>query len=1063
MKKLFLFSVALLTSLMVGATIHEVYPNSPQGSDNIRRTLRGDYGAINNGDTLRLADGEYTESESITIDKAITLRAAEGAKPIVKINKWIIAAAFEVDGVEFTNLETDYMFRTSANLDATITLKNCYMHDSSSPFVYLSEYNLDRLFMDNCIFANNTRDEYNVVCASGTIANFEMRNSTIYNITGKYAVRVKGLTSAVVDHCTFYNCGKTPLAFGETAATNISVSNTTFSNPALVDGEAMIFYKNGVANNCVYFNTSGCATWMATQTNTINADPLFVDPANGNFNFAFTSPLFLAATNGTHIGDPRWGVAEPKTAIAVPDTLPATQAVLSGTKISATEDGGIKWNNNSANPNDNSASWVIDVNKTGIYKLIINDTTGSGHTYIVSVANAEGWLYTKTQTENAYTKGNHVFDAIIFNEVGKYMVRLKNGTQYSSSVANKIYLDYLGGAVVDVPSALPIDDAILSSGASRVEGYIDFASESNDNARWNIHVPGAIGTKVTIDVKNASGHRYYVYVYDKDNQLVKMVRESPWNTNEGVQELGNVAFPAEGNYYVIVADSSSGSLAVFKDLTFTYAGGAVVDIPDTLPVADAILSSGASINEDGYITYHNAGTDNARWNINATKAGSMSVAMDVVTTNGHIYMVALYSMEGDSITAVKEKQWTDANGTMRLEGTMTIPQAGNYYVVVKNTVGGSMAVYKNVTFTYAGGAVVTIPGTLSPADAMLSEKAFIDNDTIIFAPRNSEGYTPDGWAKWNVRLENDAICAFTANCHRFSGNSMNIKISVIDADNDTIYRKEESVENSGNSEVALGNTLLTAGDYVIQMQNTVEHSKGRLMSVVVESSPVLIVTDDSNIDFSNYADQTVNVQLQRTFKANMYNPICLPFGVDHSVLQSILKCETSYLLKSSSLEGQKLYVELEASQYNDIYNGSPYMIKPSEDVVNPLFTNVKIMGTPQASSSEKGVLKLQGSFIKQTIDNPQSSLLVGANNTLFFPNDETPSPYIKSMRAYFILVGQAAKAPIKAACFREPGNAPTWMPIVGAETEKPNGKFIRDGRFVIVREGKEYNAQGIEL
>lgn len=644
---------------------------------------------------------------------------------------------------------------------------------------------------------------------------------------------------------------------------------------------------------------------------------------------------------------------------------------------------------------------------------------------------------------------------------GSYMLMLKNRTAYSRVQVNSITLDYVGGAVVDIPRTLPIADAILSSGASRVEGYIDFASESNDNARWNIHVPGAIGTKVTIDVKNASGHRYYVYVYDKDDQLVKMVRESSWNKNEGVQELGSVAFPAEGNYYVIVADSSSGSSAVFKDLTFASAGGAVVDIPGTLPVADAILSSGASVNEAGYIAYASATQDNARWNINATKAGSMSVTMDVAATDGHTYMVALYSMEGDSITAVKEKEWTSASGIMNLVGTIAIPQAGNYYVVVKNTVGGSTAVYKDVTFTYAGGGIVEIPDTLLPADAMLSEKAFIDNDTIIFAPRDAEGLTPDGWAKWNVTLEKDALCSFKANCHRFSGNTMKIKISVINSENDTIYQKEENVENSGDSEVALGNIMLAAGDYVIQMQNTVEFSSGRLMSVVVTAQPIITITDNSDIDFTDYAGQMVTVQLMRTFKANMWNPICLPFGVEHSKLQSILNCETSYLLNNASLENQKLFVELAASQYNDIYNGSPYMIKPSEDVENPIFENVKIMDTPHATSSEKGVLKLQGSFIKQTIDNPQNALLVGANNTLFFPND---APYIKSMRAYFILKDVEPSQMPRFAAFVEPGNAPTEMIIVGGEAERQKGhrKVLVDGQIRIQHEGKCYSILGLE-
>lgn len=938
MKKLFLFTVALLTSLMVGATIHEVYPNSPQGSDNIRRTLRGDYGAINNGDTLRLADGEYTESESITIDKAITLRAAEGAKPIVKINKWIIAAAFEVDGVEFTNLETDYMFRTSANLDATITLKNCYMHGSSSPFVYTSSNTLAGLVIDNCIFANNTRAESGIILSAGEISNFEMRNSTIYNITGKYAVRVKGLTSAVVDHCTFYNCGETPLVFGETAATNISVSNTTFSNPALVAGEAMIFYQNGVANNCVYFNTSGCANWMATKTNTINADPLFADPANGDFNFSVFSPLCFAATDGTHIGDPRWTMVSEE-GVDLPATLDKSNVGATSADMTYYGESGEYFDFGPEKSQENKsrwASWVVNIEK-GTYKVTADvEDVGVGYNLQLEIINT-----TTGNIDKTFATEWKVADFGTLNlcdlTSGQYIVRLKNTLWGGQVKVKSLTFEYTGGAVVDA-GLLPNDDAVLVGKVARDE-------------------------------------------------------------NNNIKSSGSGDVPTAEFFY---------------------------------------------------------------WNVNFTEIGDYTVSINVAEkdgggSSGHIYQVFINDADQP---ATKEKGYSSLAGECNLtNATINIPIAGVYQIKIVNNQEHSSAMLHSFTLTHAGGGVVGIPGTLLPADAMLSEKAFIDNDTIIFAPRGAEGFTPDGWAKWNVRLENDAICAFTAKCYVFNDNGSTFQIKVFNAENEVVYQKSKEIRKLEDIEVEINleSTLLPAGDYVIQMQNTVEHSKGRLMSVVV----VLVITDDSDIDFTAYAGQTVNVQLQRTFKANMYNPICLPFGVDHSVLQSILKCETSYLLKSSSLEGQKLYVELEASQYNDIYNGSPYMIKPSEDVVNPLFTNVKIMGTPQASSSEKGVLKLQGSFIKQTIDKPQNALLVGANNTLFFPNDETP--YIKSMRAYFILVGQAAKAPIKAACFREPGNAPTWMPIVGAETEKPNGKFIRDGRFVIVREGKEYNAQGIEL
>ena len=80
MKKLFLLIPAFLLSIAINATILDIAPNSPQASDNVRREIRDH---INSGDTLRLADGTYSEAEVIELNKSVTIIAAEGAHPII--------------------------------------------------------------------------------------------------------------------------------------------------------------------------------------------------------------------------------------------------------------------------------------------------------------------------------------------------------------------------------------------------------------------------------------------------------------------------------------------------------------------------------------------------------------------------------------------------------------------------------------------------------------------------------------------------------------------------------------------------------------------------------------------------------------------------------------------------------------------------------------------------------------------------------------------------------------------------------------------------------------------
>lgn len=940
-KNLLLFIVALCATVAVNAKTITLEPGEKK-IEAVKETLV-------DGDVIELQTGTYTEWNSLTFNTKVTIKAAEGAKPKLALVYFVIQNDFEINGIEISNSSKDnYLFRVYADVAGTVAFKNCSMQlneEVTNPVSYINVKEgktVGSLVVENCLFKPNAKTQGAVIGASGsttTITNFSMINSTAYNCGNELTVWLEGVVNANVDHCTFYNCGTRVLYLKANTMNNYSVQNCVVANATETNNYCIASYA-GEVKNCAYYNLNAPRGSDATVTGCINADPLFADPANGDFNFSVFSPLCFAATDGRHIGDPRW---EAQSGAGIDLPTDATPVVLDKANVGA----------------------------------VSADMTYYGE--------------------------------------------------------DEEYFDF---------------------------GPKDSPKDTLRWVKWLVNV-NKRAYSVSAELTSANDYKLVLDVIDPSTGAVVLTSDTAKTPSFKTIDFSGLE---EKSYILRLKNRQGWSKVKVKSLTFTYAGGNVVEVPstDALPLTDAILSSGASVNEAGYIAYASATQDNARWNINATKAGSMSVTMDVAATDGHIYMVALYSMEGDSITAVKEKEWTSASGIMNLVGTIAIPQAGNYYVVVKNTLSHSHATFKDVILAYKGGGVVTIPETLHPADAMLSEKAFIDNDTIIFAPRGSEGHTPDGWAKWNVTLEKDALCSFKANCHRFSGNTMKIKISVINSENDTIYQKEENVENSGDSEVALGNIMLAAGDYVIQMQNTVEFSSGRLMSVVVTAQPIITITDDSDIDFTDYAGQMVTVQLRRTFKANMWNPICLPFGVEHSKLQSILNCETSYLLNNASLENQKLFVELAASQYNDIYNGSPYMIKPSEDVENPIFENVKIMDTPYASAREKGPLTLRGTFASHELENKENVLLVGANNTLFFPSDD--APHIKSMRAYFELQNVEPSQMPRFAAFIEPGNAPTEMIIVGGEAERQKGhrKVLVDGQIRIQHEGKCYSILGLE-
>ncbi|MCQ2341976.1 MAG: DUF4957 domain-containing protein [Paludibacteraceae bacterium] len=300
MKKIFLFVAALCATIALNATVFTLEPGE--------NVISAAVASAQAGDVIELTgdhSNEYTESGSFIVDKAITLRAAIGTTPLVHMPKIKMNAAFAVEGIEFYGY-SDYLFRCETGGDFEISFKNCVIHDNPAYFIYISSgQTINALTIDGCIFYNNSKEENAVVNGSGTIGNFVFKNSTVYNISGKYALRIQHYTTATIDHCTFYNCGERPILMAENDHTAAAVSNVVVANPSEVTSYCIATYA-GTVDNCVYYNTGSGAHSGPTVTNLTKADPKFINAAEGNFNWASDSPLKGTATDGSNIGDPRW-------------------------------------------------------------------------------------------------------------------------------------------------------------------------------------------------------------------------------------------------------------------------------------------------------------------------------------------------------------------------------------------------------------------------------------------------------------------------------------------------------------------------------------------------------------------------------------------------------------------------------------------------------------------------------------------------------------------------------------------------------------------------------------
>lgn len=923
----FLFVALLTTNLWATQTVVPAGTSTPE--DQVKAAID----AASAGDTIVLETANYVEWQSITVDKKITIMAAEGAKPMIKVAKFKVKAPFEINGVECYSHNSDYMFYTEANIDGVVALKNCTLRDDIHNMYYIvSGYAVNQLVIDNCLIKNFTKDKNAVIYGDGTITSFEMRNSTVMNCTGAYPIRVKNASSIIVNHCTFYNNGERVMLLGDnTAPATCAVSNCVVSNPSVVTNYCFSTYA-GTVDNCVYYNTASGAHSGPTITNLTKADPQFVDPDNGNFNFAFTSPLFLAATDGSNIGDPRWNVEAGDNAIAVPDTLPAMQAVLSGTKISATEDG-VKWN--SISGAGNYASWTIEVEKAGDYDIVINQSvSGMGHRFIVSIANETAWLDTIEESVNSWASNDINIGTLHFAEAGIYQIRLDNAMSGSSAVAKYFIVKYLGGAMVDVPASLPIEDAIINGPrVSKAESGLKWNNSSDDASSyvtWNVNVTKAGDYEVVVNENTEFGHNYSVTI-ENDQETLPDVGEGKDVWKSGDISLGIISIANTGVYTIKLTNTTLNSTSLTNSLSLNYIGGGIVNVPGILLAEDALLGGKVIRLENGSVKWPNQkDVDNhyVTWNINATAAGDVDVIAHIgESSSGHCFTASLY--EGETLkSSVAESATVYTTGEVKL-GTLNIPAAGAYTLRLTNAVEWSSAI----------------------VDALELKEA--------------------------------------------------------------------------------------------QVIETIE-----------------IGDDQTDVDFTAYAGKTVNIKLNRTIKADMFTPFCLPFALHSDALNSVLKSDKAYVLDDAQIQDQTLSVKLQT--YSSIYQGTPFLIKPTEEVVDPIFENVTIMNDPQASSTTKGNVTFQGSFAKENLTESDKVLLVGNNNTLFYPNDAT-TPYIKSMRAYFRVNVEANKLP-RFAAFIEPGNAPTEMIIVGGEAERQKGhrKVLVDGQIRIQHEGKCYSILGLE-
>ena len=313
-----LLSISLICATLwaMADTIHVA-----QGSNTLYTAIRQSKA----NDVLLLAGGEYNEANKLSITHPLTISAAEGFQPTLRMksrmelsaNLEVTNLSIEADGAtEALRLvpgEQLYSFKVRRSTIKGFSSKTIRVYNTDQEAAYI-----DSLVIDDCILQPSAGHCLEATAANKQVQHLWIRNSTFdggAQGVGRfiYFNSASGTTvqSVMIDHCTFYNAQDTRgIYLGN--IDGAQVSHCIFMNPTYnADYKSYCVYgSNTLLTRCISYNAAPYVRSGAQSNKVSTQNPYFVDANHGDFQLYNNSPATMMSADGTPIGDPRWGVSE---------------------------------------------------------------------------------------------------------------------------------------------------------------------------------------------------------------------------------------------------------------------------------------------------------------------------------------------------------------------------------------------------------------------------------------------------------------------------------------------------------------------------------------------------------------------------------------------------------------------------------------------------------------------------------------------------------------------------------------------------------------------------------
>ena len=235
--------------------------------------------------------------------------------------------------------------------------------------------------------------------------------------------------------------------------------------------------------------------------------------------------------------------------------------------------------------------------------------------------------------------------------------------------------------------------------------------------------------------------------------------------------------------------------------------------------------------------------------------------------------------------------------------------------------------------------------------------------------------------------------------------------------------------------------------------------------VVTNDYQAATVTSSNTLDEvavnSFNAQNNVDVQLKRTLSPEHWNSFCVPFAISEDVIAEKFGAGTQ-ICTFGSMNGNVMNF----AHSTTIEAGKPYIVKPTQEVVDPSFTGVNIEATVAKKVGADGYF-MQGIYSAKTdLTTDGTNLFLGDGNKFYKPAGTTTAR-MKGLRAFFIVPKGTNLAALRANIdgattaideFATVVEQPTDNRIynlqgqfVGTSFEGLHGVYVQNGKKVLVK------------